>query len=168
MDHSAILDILEAEIGRIAYWSPSRQIVQETRAKWTRGVAQAIDHLLCKYEAMTSNSILPKKEAIQGFILPFHRNSRKVCKHLIKCLLAYILVSLHWIHRSHWGVFTSEYYQVFQPIDTVHPSLFRFSFLFIIILMYFKNRGLLCCPVLSFHGLKPSSSLSLTSSLGSS
>jgi hypothetical protein len=65
------------------------------REEWTRGVAQAIDHLLCKDEAVSSSPSPTKKEVIQGFIFPFHRNSRKVCKQLIKCFLAYTLVSLH-------------------------------------------------------------------------
>jgi hypothetical protein len=98
---SAVLAVWEAEIGRIAYWVQGRQLVWKSRAEWTRGVDQAIGQLLCKYEGLSSNPSPTKKEAIQGFILPFHRNSRNVWKQLIKCLLAYILVSLHWIHRSH-------------------------------------------------------------------
>jgi hypothetical protein len=46
-----------------------RQIVHETppiskliRAKWTGGVDQAVKHLLCKYEAQSSNSSPIKKE----------------------------------------------------------------------------------------------------------
>jgi hypothetical protein len=56
-----ILAILEAEIRRMLVWGQPRQIVQETpiskitRAKWTGGVAQAIELLLCKYEVLSSN-----------------------------------------------------------------------------------------------------------------
>jgi hypothetical protein len=57
-----ILATWEAEIGRIAVQSQPGQIALETpfskitRAKWTGGVAQAIEHLLFKHEALSSNS----------------------------------------------------------------------------------------------------------------
>jgi hypothetical protein len=43
------------------------QIVQDTiskitRAKWTRGVTQVMEHLLCKREALSSNSSPTKKQ----------------------------------------------------------------------------------------------------------
>jgi hypothetical protein len=52
-----ILAIWEAEIGQIKAQGQSGQTVHKipspkkiTRAKWTRGVAQAVKHLLCKHE----------------------------------------------------------------------------------------------------------------------
>jgi hypothetical protein len=45
-----------------------RQIVQETlpspkltRTKWTGGMAQVVQHLLCKHNALSSNPVLKKK-----------------------------------------------------------------------------------------------------------
>jgi hypothetical protein len=34
------------------------------RTKWTGGMAQAVDHLLCKHKAMSSNSSLNKTKSI--------------------------------------------------------------------------------------------------------
>jgi hypothetical protein len=49
------LAIWETEIGRIVVQGQPRKILCETppisrivRAKWTRGVAQSVEHLLCK------------------------------------------------------------------------------------------------------------------------
>jgi hypothetical protein len=56
--HTYNLATWEAEIRRITVQGQSRQIVQETpiskttRAKWTGGMAQAVEHLLCKHEAL--------------------------------------------------------------------------------------------------------------------
>jgi hypothetical protein len=53
---------------RITVPGQPKQIVQETpiskitRAKWTGGMAQAIEHLLCKCEALSSNPSLTKKK----------------------------------------------------------------------------------------------------------
>jgi hypothetical protein len=55
---------------RITVPGQPKQIVQETpiskitRAKWTGGMAQAIEHLLCKCEALSSNPSLTKKKKI--------------------------------------------------------------------------------------------------------
>jgi hypothetical protein len=35
-----------------------------TRAKWTGGAAQVVEHLLCKLEDLSSNPITPKKKEI--------------------------------------------------------------------------------------------------------
>jgi hypothetical protein len=56
-----VLATWEAEIGRIAVQGQPEQIVHETlfkitRAKWTAGVARAVEHLFCKGEALSSNS----------------------------------------------------------------------------------------------------------------
>jgi hypothetical protein len=56
-----ILAIWKAEIRSIAVEGQPRQIVNETpiskitRAEWTGGTAQAVEHLLCKYKALSSN-----------------------------------------------------------------------------------------------------------------
>jgi hypothetical protein len=56
-----ILAIWEAEIWRIIVQGQPRQIVHETpiskitRAKWTGGVTQAVQHLPCKHEVLSSN-----------------------------------------------------------------------------------------------------------------
>jgi hypothetical protein len=67
---SAILATWEVDIGRIWDQGPPGEIVCETHApiskittpKWTRGVAQAVECLLCKYEALNSIPIPPKKK----------------------------------------------------------------------------------------------------------
>jgi hypothetical protein len=67
-DPGAILATWEAEIWRIMVRGQPGQIVCETlisiitRAKWTRGVAQAVKYLLCKLEALSSNPSPSKKE----------------------------------------------------------------------------------------------------------
>jgi hypothetical protein len=59
-----ILAIWEAKIGRIEVRGQPRQIGHETsspkitRAKWATIVAQVVDHLLCKCEALSSNPSL--------------------------------------------------------------------------------------------------------------
>jgi hypothetical protein len=64
----AILATWKAEIRRITVGGQAGQIVQETpiskipRAKWTVGVAQARKSLLCKHEALSSNSSPPSKK----------------------------------------------------------------------------------------------------------
>jgi hypothetical protein len=58
-----ILATWKAEIRRIKAQGQPRQIVQETpSAKWTGGVAQAVHCLLCKGEALSSNSSPTKKK----------------------------------------------------------------------------------------------------------
>jgi hypothetical protein len=58
----------EAEIERIAVQGQPGQIVciskkkKVTRAKWTRGVAQAVEHLLCKCKALSSTTVPPKNK----------------------------------------------------------------------------------------------------------
>jgi hypothetical protein len=53
---------------RIVVGSQLQQIVREdsisraTRAKWTGGVAQVVDHLICKCKALSSNPSLTKKK----------------------------------------------------------------------------------------------------------
>jgi hypothetical protein len=60
-----ILATLEAEIRSMAVQGQPRQMVQEipifkiTRAKWTGGMAKAVECLLCKSEALSSDSRLP-------------------------------------------------------------------------------------------------------------
>jgi hypothetical protein len=57
-----ILASWEVEIGKITVWGKPRQIVQwdpiskVTRAKWTGGVAQVLEFLLWRHEALSSNS----------------------------------------------------------------------------------------------------------------
>jgi hypothetical protein len=58
---SVILAIWEAEIRRITIEGQTKQIAHEnhiskiTKAKWTGSVAQVVEHLLCKCEALNSN-----------------------------------------------------------------------------------------------------------------
>jgi hypothetical protein len=61
----------ESEIGRIRVRGQPGKTVHETpiskitREKWTRYVTQAVEHLLCKHKALSSNSsptCSPKKE----------------------------------------------------------------------------------------------------------
>jgi hypothetical protein len=71
-----ILATWEAEIWRIKVWGPPRQIVQETpiskitRAKWARGVAQAVEFLLYKCKGLSSNTSPTKKNHL-GFFFSF-------------------------------------------------------------------------------------------------
>jgi hypothetical protein len=57
-----ILATWQAKIGKVGVQGQPRQIVQETpiskitRAKWTGGVAQAEECLLCKNKALSSSS----------------------------------------------------------------------------------------------------------------
>jgi hypothetical protein len=52
----------EADIGRIVVQSQPGQIICETpiskitRGKWTVGVAQVVEYLLCKCKALSSNT----------------------------------------------------------------------------------------------------------------
>jgi hypothetical protein len=53
-------------------WANSSQdpISKIARAKWTGGVAQGVEHLLCKYEALSSNTGATKnknKKTFKGF-----------------------------------------------------------------------------------------------------
>jgi hypothetical protein len=55
----------EAEIGRMEVQGQPRQIVgisEITRAKWTGDVAQALESLFCKCEALSSNPSSTKKK----------------------------------------------------------------------------------------------------------
>jgi hypothetical protein len=36
------------------------------RAKWTRGVAQVVEHRLCKHKALSPNPVPPKKKKKEG------------------------------------------------------------------------------------------------------
>jgi hypothetical protein len=62
-----ILATWEAEIRRIVVQGQPRQKVHEipiskiTRGKWTGGVVQAVQLLLCKHEALSSNPSPTKK-----------------------------------------------------------------------------------------------------------
>jgi hypothetical protein len=61
----------ETEIERITVPGQHRQIVRETpiskitRTKWTGGVVQVVEHLLCKHEALSSNSSPQNKKEIR-------------------------------------------------------------------------------------------------------
>jgi hypothetical protein len=62
----------EAEIRRTSIWDQFRELVPKTLsphkitwAKWTRDTAQAVENLLCKNEALSSNSS-PTKKAKQN------------------------------------------------------------------------------------------------------
>jgi hypothetical protein len=57
---------------------PETPISRITRAKWTGGVAQVTEHLLCKYEALSSNSILTKTTAQDSMPYPWGI-SRGIC-----------------------------------------------------------------------------------------
>jgi hypothetical protein len=55
---SVILATWEASPGK----QFTRPISKISRAKWTGGVAQAVECLLCKHKALNSNPVPPKKE----------------------------------------------------------------------------------------------------------
>jgi hypothetical protein len=59
-----ILATLEADCGSRPSLTNSSQnpISKITRAKWTRSVAQVVEHLFCKCEALSSNASLIKKK----------------------------------------------------------------------------------------------------------
>jgi hypothetical protein len=63
---SVILATWEAEIRRIVVQGQPEKIVCETpiskitRAKWTGGLAQAVEHLLYKCETLSQTPVLPK------------------------------------------------------------------------------------------------------------
>jgi hypothetical protein len=44
--------------GQIVYKTPIYKI---TKAKWTKSATQVVEHLLCKHEALSSNSSLTRK-----------------------------------------------------------------------------------------------------------
>jgi hypothetical protein len=59
----------EAEMGRIEIQGQPWPIILDpsskiTRAKWTGGVAQVVDRLLCKWEVLSSNPAPPKTNRI--------------------------------------------------------------------------------------------------------
>jgi hypothetical protein len=68
-----VLIILATEIRKITVSGQPGQILCETpiskiaRAKWTGGVAQAVEHLLCECEALSSN---PSPTKTQNKSLP--------------------------------------------------------------------------------------------------
>jgi hypothetical protein len=69
----AILATWEAEIGRVTVQTQLGQtllmfLLKITKAKRTGGVAQVLEHLLCKREALSSNPspIKRKKEGLLG------------------------------------------------------------------------------------------------------
>jgi hypothetical protein len=70
--HVCNLSYLGSEIGRIVVQAQCAQIVCEipiskiTRAKWAGGVAQVVEHLLCKDKALSSNPIPTKKKSGGG------------------------------------------------------------------------------------------------------
>jgi hypothetical protein len=43
-----------------------------TRVKWTRGVPQVVEYLLCKHKAQSSNPSLIKKQNKKTLIYDFH------------------------------------------------------------------------------------------------
>jgi hypothetical protein len=67
-----ILDTWEAEIRRISIQGQPKQIVLETPspklicAKWTGGVAHAVECLLCKCQALSTNHSPTKKKKKEG------------------------------------------------------------------------------------------------------
>jgi hypothetical protein len=72
-----ILATWDVEIQRISIPGQPRQIVHETpiskitRAKRPEGMAQAVECLLCKHEALSSNSSpIKKKKYIYIYIFP--------------------------------------------------------------------------------------------------
>jgi hypothetical protein len=53
----------------VRVWDQPRQIIlkihpPKSGAKWTEGVTQAVQHLLCKHEVLSSNPSLTKKKSI--------------------------------------------------------------------------------------------------------
>jgi hypothetical protein len=76
-----ILVTWKVEIRRIKVQSHPRQTVHKTpiskitRAKWTRGVAQALEYLICKHETLSSNPnpTKRKKKKIIGLLRKYFR-----------------------------------------------------------------------------------------------
>jgi hypothetical protein len=68
-----ILATWKVAIGKIAVQGQLRQISPQdliskiTRAKWTGGMDQAVECLLCKYKAPSSNSKSTPKKILFGF-----------------------------------------------------------------------------------------------------
>jgi hypothetical protein len=66
--HSVLLPTWETEMKRISALDEPRQIVHETpfskitTAKWTGGVAQVLEHVLCKSKALSLNPNPTKKK----------------------------------------------------------------------------------------------------------
>jgi hypothetical protein len=62
----AILATWEAEIGRIIVWANSSQdsISKISIAKWTGGVVQAVEHLLCELKALSSKPSPTQKNIV--------------------------------------------------------------------------------------------------------
>jgi hypothetical protein len=76
---SIILATWEAEVRRIKVQGQSRQMIHETcplppiskitRAKWTGGVAQVVEHLLCTREDLNSKNSSPIKNIFKKNVL---------------------------------------------------------------------------------------------------
>jgi hypothetical protein len=68
---SIITGTWEAEIRRITIQNEPRQIVHETpiskitREKWTGGMVQVVEHLLCKCKALSSNPTPAKNKKVE-------------------------------------------------------------------------------------------------------
>jgi hypothetical protein len=75
-----VLVTWKAEFGRITVWGQPRQIVWETliskitRAKWTGGVAQALECLLSKCKALSSNHSRTHTPPINASIVEYNLN----------------------------------------------------------------------------------------------
>jgi hypothetical protein len=54
--------VVRGQPTEIVFETPATSISKITRAKWTRGMAQAVENLLCKCESLSSNSIPQKKK----------------------------------------------------------------------------------------------------------
>jgi vacuolar-type H+-ATPase subunit H len=52
----------------------------EPRAKWARGVGQAVEHLICKHEALSSNPSPTKERKEKKTILPERKEGREILK----------------------------------------------------------------------------------------
>jgi hypothetical protein len=78
-----ILTTWEAEIGRIVVQGQPGQIVHKTTiskittAKWTGGVAQVVEHLLCKCEDLSSNPLQKVGGGVAGEREKERRGERK-------------------------------------------------------------------------------------------
>jgi hypothetical protein len=105
-----ILITWEAEIGRITVWGQPGQTVLETpiskvtRAKWTGGVVQAVEHLLCTCKTLNSNPV-PNLAELQvcRYIVATYSSIISFLKINIKAVLINEIIKL-----SHWGNLHSE------------------------------------------------------------
>jgi hypothetical protein len=84
-------------------WANSLQdlISKITRTKWTEGVAQAVEHLLCKHKALSSNSSPTKeKKRMESLI----RLSLIQKKSSFSSLCSLCLGLIQWVHpwRMPW------------------------------------------------------------------